>query len=363
MRWLITGGCGFIGTRLVDALSRQGDQTVRVVDNLSEGRIEDLAAVARYRVTGAASIAPMSSLGPGTVEFVEGDVCDAELARNAAAGAQIIVHLAAAPGVQPSVENPRFDCRTNVMGTLNYLEAARQDDVRRFVYASSGAPVFFGEPPVDESMAPKPASPYGASKLSGEAYCSAYFHSFGVETVALRFGNVYGPGSGHKSSVVATFIRNALAGEMLEIHGDGRQTRDFIHVEDLSRAIKLAATVPAIGGEVFQIATNVETTIAGILNKMLQILATYGIRETQLRHVAARRRQAQLFRYRKGPRIAGLAGGGQAQRRAEGDDGLVLVASPGQAAGRFRPARPAFPHRGRRAIARRCREAMPATVH
>ena len=174
------------------------------------------------------------------------------------------------------------------MGTLNYLEAARQDDVRRFVYASSGAPVFFGEPPVDESMAPKPASPYGASKLSGEAYCSAYFHSFGVETVALRFGNVYGPGSGHKSSVVATFIRNALAGEMLEIHGDGRQTRDFIHVEDLLRAIKLAATVPAIGGEVFQIATNVETTIAGILNKMLQILATYGIRETQLRHVAAR---------------------------------------------------------------------------
>src|SRR5262249_16844775 len=149
----------------------------------------------------------------------------------------------------------------NVVGTLNYLEACRRLGVRRFVFASSGAPIGDCEPPLHEEMPGHPVSPYGASKLAGEAYCSAYRHSFGIETVALRFGNCYGPLSSHKNSVVAKFIRQALAGQPWEIFGDGCQTRDFIYVQDVTDAIIRAATVEGIGGEVFQIATNSETTV------------------------------------------------------------------------------------------------------
>ena len=136
-------------------------------------------------------------------------------------GADVVIHLAANTGVGPSVENPRMDCETNVTGTLNALEAARAAGAGRFVFASSGAPLGVQTPPLHEEMAPHPASPYGASKLAGEGYCSAWFHSFGVETVVLRFGNVYGEGSTRKASVVAKFIKRALAGEVLEIYGDG----------------------------------------------------------------------------------------------------------------------------------------------
>ena len=140
----------------------------------------------------------------------------------------------------PSVENPRLDMECNVIGTLNMLEGARMHKVKRFIFASSGAPIGECEPPIHEEMAPHPVSPYGASKLAGEGYCSAYFRTFDVETIALRFGNVYGPGSGHKNSVVAKFIRQAMQGETLEIYGDGKQTRDFIYIDDLIQAICLA---------------------------------------------------------------------------------------------------------------------------
>jgi UDP-glucose 4-epimerase len=126
-------------------------------------------------------------------------------------------------------------------------------------------------------MAPHPASPYGASKLAGEGYCSAYFHCFGVETVALRFGNVYGEGSGHKNSVVAKFIKQALAGEKLEIYGDGGQTRDFIHISDLIDAIRKAASAPGVGGECFQIATAKETTVSEMTGKLLEALEAEGV--------------------------------------------------------------------------------------
>ena len=133
--------------------------------------------------------------------------------------------------------------------------------MKRFVFASSGAPVGEVKLPIHEELAPHPVSPYGASKLAGEGYCSAYYRTYGLETVALRFGNVYGPGSTHKGSVVAKFIRQALAGETLEIYGDGTQTRDFIYVDDLIKAIWQASRVPNIGGEESQIATNRETTL------------------------------------------------------------------------------------------------------
>ena len=268
MNWLITGGCGFIGRALIRVLLSEGGHAIRVLDNLSVGSRDDLASTAPF-TEGTGWEAPLT--------LVEGDILDADAMLAATHGADVVIHLAANTGVGPSVENPRMDCKTNITGTLNALEAARAAGAGRFVFASSGAPLGVQTPPLHEEMAPHPASPYGASKLAGEGYCSAYFHSFGVETVVLRFGNVYGEGSTHKASVVAKFIKRALAGEVLEIYGDGSQTRDFIHISDLIRAVQAAATVPGIGGECFQIATAAETTVGAITERLVAAMAAEGM--------------------------------------------------------------------------------------
>ena len=284
MNWLITGGCGFIGTALIRSLTEEGGHGVRVVDNLAVGDREDLASVREF--TEGSGEGPIS---PG-VELVVVDILDEGLALRAAEGADVIVHLAANTGVMPSVEDPRGDCMSNVVGTLNYLEAARHAGAGRFVFASSGGTtVGEAEPPIHEEMPAHPVAPYGASKLAGEGYCSAYFRTFGVETVALRFGNVYGPLSGHKNSAVARFIKRASQGEVLEIYGDGTQTRDFIFVEDLVRAVRLSATVEGVGGELFQIATNAETTVQELVDRLLPALAQVGIEDVEVRNTAARR--------------------------------------------------------------------------
>ncbi|MQA92574.1 MAG: NAD-dependent epimerase/dehydratase family protein [Gemmatimonas sp.] len=283
-RWLITGGCGFIGRSLIQELVREGGHSVRVLDNLSVGSREDLAAVCDFVETSVTAVLVSDALPQTRVEFLVGDILDEPLTRRAADGFDVIVHLAANTGVAPSVEDPRSDCVTNVIGTLNMLEAARHNGVQRFVFASSGAPIGECEPPIHEELAAHPVSPYGASKLAGEGYCSAYYRTFGVETVALRFGNVYGPNSGHKNSVVARFIRQALAGEPLEIYGDGKQTRDFIYIEDLVLAIRRAAAVEGIGGETFQIATSAETTVEELVEQLVPALEEAGISIPEVHH-------------------------------------------------------------------------------
>jgi len=200
----------------------------------------------------------------------------------------IIVHLAASTGVVSSVQNPRQDMDVNVIGTFNMLDAARQREISRFIFASSGASIGDCVPPIHELMVPSPVSPYGASKLTGESYCSAYHRTFGIETIVLRFGNVYGPWGGHKNSVVAKFIQQAMNGETLEIYGDGKQTRDFIYIDDLIRAIDLSTTAEGVGGDVFQIATNTETTVRDLVEELLPILTDAGIEGFELRHAASR---------------------------------------------------------------------------
>ena len=288
MNWLVTGGCGFIGTALIRTLMQEGGHAVRVVDNLAVGTREDLAAASDFVEVSSAAPGPMSPVG--RVELLVGDIQDADLAKRAADGADVIVHFAANTGVMPSVEDPMADCMSNVVGTLNYLEAARLGGVGRFVFASSGGTVIGeAEPPIHEEMVAHPVAPYGASKLAGEGYCSAYFQTFGIETVALRFGNVYGPLSGHKNSVVARFIKRAREGEILEIYGDGSQTRDFIYVDDLIRAVRLSATTDGVGGEVFQIATSAETTVQELTDRLIPALAAAGLGDIEVRNTAARR--------------------------------------------------------------------------
>jgi UDP-glucose 4-epimerase len=263
LKILVTGGAGFIGANLVRVLLDAGHD-VRVLDNFSVG-----------------SRAHLDGL---TVEIIDGDILDPGTVKRAVAGVDGIVHLAAQTGVPGSLADPRHDCETNVLGTLTMLEAARHAGVERFVFASSNAPLGRQPPPATEDKAPLPIAPYGASKLAGEGYCLAYHGSWGLGTVVLRFANVYGPYSAHKHSVVAKFFKDLRHGGTITIDGDGLQTRDFIYVGDLCRAIRLALASD-VSGEVFQIATGVETSILALAE---QVQAVTG-REVETQHGPARR--------------------------------------------------------------------------
>lgn len=277
-RWLVTGGCGFIGRNLIGRLVHDAGLDIVALDSEEVGSASELDA----------AMADRSATRLSSARVVTADILDGAAVNSACRDRDVVVHLAANTGVAPSIDNPRTDCFVNVVGTLNCLEAARHGAATRFVFASSGAPLGVVEPPMHEEKAARPCSPYGASKLAGEGYCSAYWHSYGLETVALRFGNVYGPHSSHKSSVVARFIQQALAGEPLVINGDGAQSRDFIYVEDLVQAIRQAASVPGIAGHLFQVATARETTVLELATILVEVLRDHGITGLSLRHGAER---------------------------------------------------------------------------
>ena len=248
MKVLVTGGAGFVGANLVRLLVAE-HHSLRILDDFSTG-IRDHLAVPN-------------------IEIVEGDVRDAQAALSTCKGVDAVVHLAAQTGVPASLQAPREDFEINVLGTLNLLEACRKEKVDRLILASSNASIGRQDPPAREDKAPLPVSPYGAGKLAAEAYCLAYQGSWGVNTIALRFSNVYGPFSKHKSSVVAQFLKDASKGELV-INGDGGHSRDFIYVSDLCRAIVRSLQCP-LGGEVFQIATGVKTSIKQLAETVLEV--------------------------------------------------------------------------------------------
>ena len=255
MKILVTGGCGFIGTNLIDFLLSSGGYEISILDNLSAGSIKYLKDVLESH-----------KLGLSYVDFVKGDIRNMSAVKQACRGVHAVVHLAAHAGVVPSVENPFYDAEVNVSGTLNLLEASRKAGVERFVFASSNAPLGAESPPMNEDKAPRPLSPYGASKLAGEGYCSAFWGSYGLKTVVLRFSNAYGPWSLHKASVIAKFIKDGMSKGTFTIYGDGSQTRDFLYSEDISRAIAgvLESRSQDIYGETFHLGTGKETRIGDL---------------------------------------------------------------------------------------------------
>lgn len=251
MTWLVTGGAGFVGVNLLRRLGRDGIRA-RVLDDFTTGRREDLAGL--------------------TDDVVEGDIRDAAVVERALDGVDVVVHLAAHTRVIESIADPIENFDVNTRGVLTVLEAVRRrKTIRRFVFASTGGAILGdATPPVHEDMPARPLAPYGASKLAGEGYCSAYFGSYGVPTVALRFSNVYGPWSYQKASVVAAFFKQLRAGAPLVIYGDGRQTRDFLYVEDLCDGV-VKAVERDCGGQVFHIAAGVETAIGDLAERMLAV--------------------------------------------------------------------------------------------
>lgn len=237
---LVTGGAGFLGSHLVDALAPEND--VRVIDDLSSGR--------RDRVR-------------DDVEFVEGDICRPGCLQRAVSGADVVFHTAAKVDVAGSVEDPVGTDEVNHAATLRLLECARRADAR--VVLSSSAAVY-GPPesvPVRESDQKAPQSPYGVQKLAADRYARLYHDLYGLETVALRYFNAYGPRQtgGDYASVIPTFAKQARRGEPITVHGDGEQTRDFVHVSDVVQANLRAAVTDAVG-EAYNVGTGDSVTIA-----------------------------------------------------------------------------------------------------
>ena len=258
---LVTGGAGFIGSHLVEGLLARGDQ-VRVLDNLSSGKLENLSSILDQ------------------VELLEGDIQDEAIVRQAVAGVDIVFHLAAMVSVPQSMAQPRQAELINSVGTLTILQAAQASGVQRLVLSSTCA-IYGDEPalPKTEAMVPCPKSPYAISKLTAEQYCRLFSEAFELETVVLRYFNVYGPRQdpfSPYSGVISIFVDKMSMGKPVTIFGDGEQTRDFVFVSDVVRANLLAAVVPEAAGQLFNIGTGRAITVNHLFDSLSGILSYTG---------------------------------------------------------------------------------------
>jgi len=257
--YLVTGGAGFIGSNIVEELVRRGER-VRVLDNFSTGKRENIASFLE------------------DIEFIEGDLRHLDTLRQTTEGVDYILHQGALPSVQKSVDSPLDTDESNVRGTLNLLVAARDIGVKRVVYASSSA--VYGDAPTlpkTEEMKPSPLSPYAVSKLAGEHYCQVFNQVYGLETVALRYFNVFGPRQDPTSQYAAAipkFVTAMLRGEQPVIYGDGEQSRDFTYVTNVVQANLLAATAPDVEGQVFNIACGQRYNLLELVATINRILGT-----------------------------------------------------------------------------------------
>jgi len=288
--YLITGGAGFIGASLAEALVAAGER-VRIFDNFSTGTRENLAGF------------------EAKVEVVEGDLRDLDAVRRAMQGVSYVSHQAALRSVPRSVDDPLSSDAVNTHGTLHVLMAAREAKVRRVVYASSSS--VYGDSPLlpkVEDQPTAPISPYAVSKLAGELYCRVFTRLYGLETVGMRYFNVFGPKQSPESkyaAVVPLFIKAGLRDEPLEVHGDGEQSRDFTYIDNVVQANRLAFTAPKAAGEAFNIACGerhsvlaIAQTIERLLGRKLKIEHT-PTRAGDVRHTLASIEKAQrLLDYR-----------------------------------------------------------------
>jgi UDP-glucose 4-epimerase len=269
MRFLVTGGAGFIGSNIAEELVRRRHQ-VRILDNFVTGKPEHIKGF------------------KDKVEVVRGDIREEKDLRKALKGIDYVFHEAALRSVPRSVDDPLSSNEVNITGTLKLLMIAREMKVKRVVYASSSSA--YGDSkliPQQETHAPSPISPYAVSKLAAENYCRMFAKTFGLETVSLRYFNVFGPRQDPESkysAVIPKFIEAALKNEPLEIHGDGKQSRDFTYIDNVVQANLLAALTPGVSGEVFNIACNESNSVLDIAHGIEKIM---GVKLT-LKHEPAR---------------------------------------------------------------------------
>ncbi|MBN1976914.1 MAG: SDR family oxidoreductase [Anaerolineae bacterium] len=262
--YLVTGGAGFIGSHIVQALVERGE-CVRVLDNFSTGRRENLATA-------------VSTSSSGLLEVIEGDIRDLDTVRRAMDGVKYVLHQAAIVSVQQSMADPSETHAVNATGTLNVLWAAQEARVKRVVFASSCA--IYGDNddlPLAETALPRPLSPYAASKLAGETYCQVFSSAYDLPTVCLRYFNVYGPRqdpNGDYAAVIPKFVARMKAGQAPVIYGDGKQTRDFVYVGEIVRANLKACEHGAASGRVFNVASGLRTSLLELVGTLNELLGT-----------------------------------------------------------------------------------------
>ena len=263
-RYLVTGGAGFIGSNIVESLLRRGERIV-VLDDFSTGRRDNLESALKARREGAPP-----------PDIIEGDIRDTPTVRRAMHGVTHVLHQAALPSVQRSVDDPMASHQVNATGTLILLIAARDEGVRRFVYASSSS--VYGDTPAmpkRETMTPQPLSPYAVSKLAGEYYCKIFHSLYGLETVSLRYFNVFGPRQDPHSqyaAVVPNFVKAVLAGGSPVVYGDGLQSRDFTYVDNAVEANLKGCEAPSsAAGRAYNVACGSRTTLIDLLHLLERI--------------------------------------------------------------------------------------------
>lgn len=259
MKYLVTGGAGFIGSNIVNKLVSLGEK-VRVLDNFSTGKRENI----------------LELINCSKIEILEGDLRSFHIVREAVKGVDYILHQGALPSVPRSISDPITTNDVNILGTLNILEAAKEFAVKRVVFASSSS-VYGNNPilPKVEEMSVQPLSPYALSKYTSERYCQIYYQLYGIETVCLRYFNVFGPNqdpTSQYSAVIPKFIKAIINDQRPIIYGDGLQSRDFTFVANNVEANILACFTPGIAGEVFNIACGEKFTILDLINKINTIL-------------------------------------------------------------------------------------------
>jgi len=253
---VVTGGAGFIGSNIAEELARQGNHVI-IIDNLSTGNVENIQSVVKA----------------GHVDFIEGSITDLPLMQKSFSGIDYVFHQAALPSVPRSIEDPEATDRVNTTGTLNVLIAARDNAVKKLVYASSSS--VYGDTPTlpkTEDMIPNPLSPYAVTKLTGEYYCQVFTKIYNLKTVCLRYFNVYGPRQDPNSAyaaVIPLFINNVLSGKSPVIFGDGEQTRDFTFVKDVVEANIQAAESDVTG--VFNLGNSQRVTINELAKLIINI--------------------------------------------------------------------------------------------
>ena len=256
MKVLVTGGGGFIGSHLAQALIGEGHE-VRILDNFATGRRENLLAL------------------DGQFELVEGDIQSYERAHKATLGCDVVFHQAAMPSVPRSIQDPLTSNASNVVGTLNVLLAARDNDLRRVIFASSSSVYGASEKlPKQESQMPLPISPYAVAKLASEGYCRSFHAVYGLETVALRYFNVFGPRQDPHSqyaAVIPNFLTAALAGERPRIFGDGSQTRDFTFISNVVDANLLAMNAPDVAGRAINVACGARISLNEVISDLAEL--------------------------------------------------------------------------------------------
>jgi UDP-glucose 4-epimerase len=262
--YLVTGGAGFIGSHIAETLLKQG-HTVRIFDNLATGRKSNLE--------------PLMECPSGKLELLYGDLRSKETMRTAMEGVEVVFHQGALASVPRSIADPVTSLETNVNGTHHVLLAARDAGVRRVVYASSSS-VYGNTPalPKREDMPPAPMSPYAAHKLSGELLCQVFTHVYGLETVALRYFNVFGPRQDPYSAyaaVIPLFLQALIEGRQPIIFGDGEQTRDFTYIDNVVQANLQAAIAPEAVGMAINIGCTQSVSLNAILHQMEQLLGTH----------------------------------------------------------------------------------------